>query len=631
MQRLDNGYIARIKEIGMDFFAKIATDRTLAGETQDFYQGLLAGFDEVLKISRALPDKELLPTLELLESKLATMIDTSLLSSSPKKPVPHPSRIPFVGRLSPDYIEQLSGSIRESDFGQVVNNIVKDEETQDFYCGCIAAVDFASRIADNEYACAAIGFMKINVANHIQLEREANKQVSAVNGSLLENYAQVMEAYSVEPVKSGFIRYQSSTGVGVIAKFDNYSTLKPEKVEASVYSYESGAEREASAFYQDLSSACSDFVSRLQRLGGRVDEVDYFTSPLKMKKLRAHLLAAYDELAQQEEADVVSRAQLLQSELERLEMDRSVPAPAHGAAMLDTNNRVYLLGGIAESSPPTVENPELVDELLLGELENPDEELEELSPFARELVGEMEDWLVNAAFSSASSPPDSQYQLQRIKDWTVYLEDGGYIRVVANSDNHLVLRATLDGEITSALSYNDAVKLNSELEAMDEEDLEQEEEDFEQAVLEVDEIDWDALELDDSSSYSVEVQPDAQQLEIANQILPIALKFRAAYGVSLMEEGKLPVGGEYNWEQIQQLGVTIASLVASDGRGELIQIRNGKVVSARRLTQEDLDIWAALGERLEHAVLSEVPIERQHQDSGSAGALEQKSSKNIQL
>ena len=50
MQRFSPEYILRLKQIGLAFFEKIATDRAIAGETQDFYQGLVAGLDGAVKL-----------------------------------------------------------------------------------------------------------------------------------------------------------------------------------------------------------------------------------------------------------------------------------------------------------------------------------------------------------------------------------------------------------------------------------------------------------------------------------------------------------------------------------------------------------------------------------------------------
>jgi hypothetical protein len=50
IQRFPPDYILRLKQIGLAFFEKIATDQAIAGETQDFYQGLLAGLDGAVKL-----------------------------------------------------------------------------------------------------------------------------------------------------------------------------------------------------------------------------------------------------------------------------------------------------------------------------------------------------------------------------------------------------------------------------------------------------------------------------------------------------------------------------------------------------------------------------------------------------
>jgi hypothetical protein len=81
IQRFSPYYILRLKQIGQAFFEKIATDRAIAGETQDFYQGLLAGLDRAVHLI----DKESgLQTLSLLEAKIATFIN---------KEITHPNKV----------------------------------------------------------------------------------------------------------------------------------------------------------------------------------------------------------------------------------------------------------------------------------------------------------------------------------------------------------------------------------------------------------------------------------------------------------------------------------------------------------------------------------------------------------
>jgi hypothetical protein len=72
IQRFSPDYIFRLKQIGLAFFEKIATDRAIAGETQDFYQGLLAGLDGAVKL---IDEESGVQTLSLLEAKIATFIN----------------------------------------------------------------------------------------------------------------------------------------------------------------------------------------------------------------------------------------------------------------------------------------------------------------------------------------------------------------------------------------------------------------------------------------------------------------------------------------------------------------------------------------------------------------------------
>lgn len=72
MQRFSSDHISRLKQIGLVFFEKIATDQTIAGETQDFYQGLLVGFDRAVKL---IDEENGVRSLNLLKAKIATFID----------------------------------------------------------------------------------------------------------------------------------------------------------------------------------------------------------------------------------------------------------------------------------------------------------------------------------------------------------------------------------------------------------------------------------------------------------------------------------------------------------------------------------------------------------------------------
>ena len=72
IQRFPPDYILRLKQIGLAFFEKIATDRAIAGETQDFYQGLLAGLERAVKL---IDEESGVQTLSLLEAKIATFIN----------------------------------------------------------------------------------------------------------------------------------------------------------------------------------------------------------------------------------------------------------------------------------------------------------------------------------------------------------------------------------------------------------------------------------------------------------------------------------------------------------------------------------------------------------------------------
>jgi hypothetical protein len=71
----------RLKQIGLAFFEKIATDRAIAGENQDFYQLLLAGLDRAVKL---IDEESGVQTLSLLEVKIVIFINDEE-DNSPQK------------------------------------------------------------------------------------------------------------------------------------------------------------------------------------------------------------------------------------------------------------------------------------------------------------------------------------------------------------------------------------------------------------------------------------------------------------------------------------------------------------------------------------------------------------------
>ncbi|MEG3918491.1 hypothetical protein QUA07_04990 [Microcoleus sp. T3_A4] len=182
MQRFSPEYILRLKQIGLAFFEKIATDRSIAGETQDFYQGLLAGLDRAVKL---IDEEGGVQTLSLLEAKIATFIN----DGGDDLPQQHLSSNLEEGdsklsicRLPASSISQLRQIGKETDCEPIIKDCICIGETQDFYHGCLAAIDFALSLAGEKYAYAQISLVKTNAANFIELNKDWERRVLELKG-----------------------------------------------------------------------------------------------------------------------------------------------------------------------------------------------------------------------------------------------------------------------------------------------------------------------------------------------------------------------------------------------------------------------------------------------------------------
>ena len=182
IQRFSPDYILRLKQIGLAFFEKIATDRAIAGETQDFYQGLLAGLDGAVKL---IDEESGVQTLSLLEAKIATFIndeeDNSSQQSLSSSSVEGDCKL-SISRLPVRSISQLRQIGRETDCEPDIEDCVCIGETQDFYHGCLAAIDFALSLAGEKYAYAQISLVKTNAANFIELNKDCERRVLELKG-----------------------------------------------------------------------------------------------------------------------------------------------------------------------------------------------------------------------------------------------------------------------------------------------------------------------------------------------------------------------------------------------------------------------------------------------------------------
>ena len=168
IQRFPSEYIWRLKQIGLVFFEKIATNEAIAGETQDFYQGLLVGLDRAVKL---IDEEDGVQALGLLKAKIAKLIDNDFSQLAASSEVEILEDKPSISRLSPNYIAQLQQSDADTE------DEICPTETQDFYHGCIAALDFAVCLAGEKYAYAQISLLKTNAAYFIDLNKDQARQV----------------------------------------------------------------------------------------------------------------------------------------------------------------------------------------------------------------------------------------------------------------------------------------------------------------------------------------------------------------------------------------------------------------------------------------------------------------------
>lgn len=169
MQRFSPQSIYQLQQIGLAFFEKIATDSNLAGETQDFYQGLLVGLDWGVKL---IDQEQGIETLNDLEARVATLINLD----NPPSQQPNPSTA--IHRLSSASIAQLQQKGRSTDLDENILACVPATETQDFYHGCLAALDFSISLSKEKYAYAQISLLKTNAAHFIELSSQSDRQVA---------------------------------------------------------------------------------------------------------------------------------------------------------------------------------------------------------------------------------------------------------------------------------------------------------------------------------------------------------------------------------------------------------------------------------------------------------------------
>ncbi|MGB3206177.1 MAG: hypothetical protein WBB28_14400 [Crinalium sp.] len=665
MQRLDSSYIARTKEIGIDFYPKIAADKSLVGETQDFYQGLLAGFHGAMRLIKALPEQETFAALNSLEIKLATLIDPNndQIASTPiSTPTQNliqnditDSVMPVLSRLDTNFIEQLKQHSQDKRDYQVVENLIVRSESQDFYHGCLTAVNFAKDICHEKLAFVAIGLMGINLAGYVELEKEFTP-LPPLENLTAEDYIKNISKYSSESVDSGFIRYESPTGEGVIARFTDWDVLDGgDNLPFTVYSYnEADPTSELNLIeYLSIPDAATDFMDRVQHLEGKVDDVQFFTSDRRKKKLYATLESVEFEAAELgDEFEAVRRQQVATNEVRILEDESEkeiLRAETSDLTGLEND------GSGAEDIDLVGEQVEGEEEIDWAALNDLDAELLLEEEFEKsELAKRMQNLLAESLLQDIhySLAEDTQYKFDVVADWTIYIEDGE-INVLSSTDKHKVFGMTVEGEILSTLSYTDAVELSTQLEQLEQlEQLNQVDEEQEvdpslvQALLDEDDsdINFDSnpdinvdinveddnvvaakneptvveeiiitegdLEFKETLSDGVDAlaQPARSAIEeeqkiLAEQILPIAAKFQLSpEDIEDIVEGHEVRSRVRDYELVsrKQQGVSLHLVVEPDGRGELIEVNNnGEIISAKNLTQQDVERWQEINQQLE--------------------------------
>ena len=211
MQRFPPEHIFRLKQIGLAFFEKIATDQTIAGETQDFYQGLLVGFDRAVKL---VDEEDGVRKLSLLKAKIATFIDVESGSSqqfSIPEQVPD-DRKPSISRLSFSCIAQLKQIGTETYFDPNIEECIYPGETQDFYHGCVAAFDCAISLAGEKYAYAQISLLKTNAAYFIDLNNDRERQTNSLEMKALPS----LKRYQKQGIVGALVQADSETLVASV-------------------------------------------------------------------------------------------------------------------------------------------------------------------------------------------------------------------------------------------------------------------------------------------------------------------------------------------------------------------------------------------------------------------------------
>ena len=550
MQRFSPEYILRLKQIGLAFFEKIATDQAIAGETQDFYQGLLAGLDRAVKL---IDEEGGVQTLTLLEGKIAIFINED---DSPQQPLISSS----VGdcklsiyRLSASSISQLKQKGRETDCEPAIEDCVCIGETQDFYHGCLAAIDFALSLAGEKYAYAQISLVKTNAANFIELNKDWERRVLELKGL---SSSKRQDGQSKQNLHVWLSQMDGDNQVGTLVS-------EGEGDEADSLSTE--AEALAEIQEQDLKSDRSDSSELILPLT--------LSNPALLK------------YQNESEEGVIC-------ELNSLEI-------LAGRGKNETGDRLL---GISEDG-----NASFKEEVQ-------EQFKEEIVKLPEEERLELENLLVSTLLDSCQQFKLGKRKV--IEDWTAFLEDGETIRVISDRDSHIVLRITLEGEVQSALSYGDAEVLGATVKE-NSEDLAIFSKWLEPIIPNPPADDLNADSVPPAATMDIQQVKMAESiLPTAQRAFEYFLNYARDRVEETDEYTRVRVGDVYDLMVGDSEGVSMSSLTVSV-RGELIKVRGENLVLAQGISPEDIDFWAVVAEELDRIDARSRDWERSELDSAS--------------
>ncbi len=553
IQRFSPEYILRLKQIGLAFFEKIATDRAIAGETQDFYQGLLAGLDGAVKL---IDEESGVQTLSLLEAKIATFIndeeDNSSQQSLSSSSVEGDCKL-SISRLPVRSISQLRQIGRETDCGLDIEDCVCIGETQDFYHGCLAAIDFALSLAGEKYAYAQISLVKTNAANFIELNKDWERRVLELKG------LSSSQRQDGQPKQSLLVWLSQADGDNQVGTLGS----EAEGDEADSLSTEAGALAEIQE--QDLKSDRSNSSE--------------LTIPLAFSN--SAILKDQNE----------SEEQVI-FELNPLEI-------LAGRGKNETGDRSL---GISEDGSASFKE------------EVQEQFKEEIVKRPEEKRLELENLLASTLLNSSQHFKLGKRKV--IEDWTAFLEEGEAIRVISDRDSHIVLRITLEGEVQSALSYGDAEVLGATVKE-NLEDLAIFSNWLEPIIPNPPAGDLNADSVPPAATIDIQQVKMAESILPTAQRAFEYLLDRAPDRVEETDEyTRVRVGDLYDLIVGESEGVSVSSLTVSV-RGELIKVRGEKLVLAQGISPEDIDFWAVVAEELDRIEARSRDSERSEPDSAS--------------